>query len=82
MKSRFTFALCEMLIHLFISQSFAARRDAVVKIVCTNSDGSQLSGSGVCVDKAGVILTASHVVNNGSCRVFFNDRGTTRRFGF
>ncbi|MCH7687794.1 MAG: trypsin-like peptidase domain-containing protein, partial [Planctomycetes bacterium] len=74
MKSRLAFALCGMLIHLFVSQSFAARRDAVVKIVCTHSDGYQLSGSGVCVDKAGVILTASHVVNTGSCRVFFNDR--------
>ncbi|MCH7989946.1 MAG: trypsin-like peptidase domain-containing protein [Planctomycetes bacterium] len=74
MKSRFTFVLCGMLMHLFVSQSFAARRDAVVKIVCTHSTGSQLSGSGVCVDKTGVILTASHVVTNGACRVFFNDQ--------
>ena len=79
MKSRFTFALFGILIHLFVSQSFAARRDAVVKIVCTSPDGSQISGSGVCVDKEGVILTASHVVNKGSCRVFFNHRTFSAR---
>ena len=49
------------------------------KLFCISPDGTQISGSGVCIDQDGVILTASHVVSKGSCRVFFNHRTFSAR---
>lgn len=49
-----------------------AERDAIVKIICRKGR-TTISGSGVCVRKDGVILTATHVVDGGVCEVIFRD---------